>query len=354
MKICNLSFLLLIPFLSCNQPSEFPKASQQTDSLQNQKTAITGKGNIVFKSTDDGQTWQNISKGLPEDLNEDSIRGNSFFADDKGLFLKVGNDLYHNTADTKAPFWAKEIAANEQNSIDQGKSGIFTYKYWGVNLKKSNGTSIWSPIFENFHRPGLRSAFETTGGTIFIGIDRGLFKTTDNGKTWKQVYDGYLVGNLAESDGVLLATSMRKIIRSTDNGETWEVVTSENGVAWDVKQIEGGFAVITSSSESSTKKWLKTSTDGGKTWKPIDGSLQSKSIIDSIWRNGNDGLRNYGITASIIQVGENYICMHSDGIYKSTDKGMTWKLLLPSQKNKFYALFVTGNDIYAIALKGGC
>src|SRR5215217_580420 len=63
----------------------------------------SGLVNIVFKSTDGGQTWQDISKGLPKNLQEaenlrkDSMRRDSFFANDKGLFLKVGSELYHNT-----------------------------------------------------------------------------------------------------------------------------------------------------------------------------------------------------------------------------------------------------------------
>src|SRR5205085_2822853 len=130
--------------------------------------------------------------------------------------------------------------------------------YWGVNLKKTNGASVWSPIFENFQEPRLRSVFETAGGSIFIGIDRGLFRSTDNGKTWKHVYAGGLVGNLAESNGVLLATSMRRIIRSTDNGENWASAISEDSVAFDVKPINGGFAAITSSSESDRRR-LSTS-----------------------------------------------------------------------------------------------
>ena len=52
------------------------------------------------------------------------------------------------------------------------------------------------------------------------------------------------IGHLAESNGVLVAISMRRIIRSTDNGENWEFVISEGGVAFDVKQINGGFAAI--------------------------------------------------------------------------------------------------------------
>ena len=283
----------------------------------------------------------------------DSIRGNSFFANDNGLFLRIGNGLYHSKPNATAPFWNKEIFPDEHSSIAPGKSGIFAYNYWGVNLKKTNGTSVWSPIFENFQEQRIRNVFETAGGTVFIGTDSGLFKSTDNGKTWKHVYAGGLVGNLAESDGVLMATSMRGIIRSTDDGENWELVISEGGVGFDVKPIEGGFAAITSNSESNTRR-LSISYDGGKTWQAIDAGLQDKVRIDSIWRTWNDRPRVQAFMTSIIQVGENFFCTHPDGIFRSSDKGKTWKLLLPSVEGKVFNLFVSGNVIYAIPSKGGC
>lgn len=342
----------LFPFVSCNQASEFPKASQQPDSVQNQKRDKTGAANIVFISADSGQTWQNISYGLTENLQEDSISASRFFANDEGLFVGFGNGRYHKMPNATTPFGDKEILSNEYSSIAPVKSGIFTYHYWGINVKKTNGTSIWSPIFENFQEPRLGSVFETAGGTIFIGTDRGLFKTTDSGKTWKHVYAGSLVGNLAESNGVLVATSMRKIIRSTDNGENWAVAFS-GGVAWDVKQINDGFAAIISSSASNTRR-VRTSFDGGKTWKPLDAGLRDNVIIDSIWRNGNDGLRSQAVMTSIIQVGKNYFCAHPDGIFKSSDKGKTWKLLLPSVERKVFNLFFSGKVIYAILTKRGC
>src|SRR5215216_4336543 len=87
----------------------------------------SGLANIVFKSTDGGQTWQDISKGLPENLREDSI-----FSNDKGLFLRAGNGLYHSTPNATAPFWSKEILPDEHSSIAPGKPRIF---YWGANLK---------------------------------------------------------------------------------------------------------------------------------------------------------------------------------------------------------------------------
>ncbi len=309
---------------------------------------MAADANIIFKSTDGGQTWQDISKGLPENLRKDSIRGIGFFTNDKGLFLRIGNGLYHSTPNATAPFWTKAFFPDEHSSIAPGKSVIVANNYWGVNLKKTNGTSVWSPIFENF-QPPIRSVFETAGGTIFIGTDRGFFKTDNSGNTWKQVYAGGLGGHLAELDGVLLSTTnMRRIIRSTDNGENWALAISEDSVVFDVKQIKGGFAAITSNSEVNTVNTsrLSASYDGGKTWQPIDAG--DKVLIDSIGRTWDDRPTVQAFMTSIIKVGENFVCTHHDGIFRSSDRGKTWKLLLSSVDNKIFNLSVSGNVIYAI------
>ncbi|PSL29052.1 sialidase family protein [Chitinophaga ginsengisoli] len=344
MNFYILAFLLLFTVFS---------SSLVPDNHSDPKTEKAGTAKIVFKSTDGGQTWQDISKGLPENLREGDIKGNSFFANEKGLFLRVGSGLYRSAPNATAPFWTKGNFPDEHSSIVRGNSWIFPYSYWGINLKKTNGTSIWSPMFEKFQEPRIRSVFETAGGTIFVGIDRGFFKTNDNGKTWKHVHNGSLVGHLAESNGVLVAISTGGIIRSTDNGENWSAVSSEDGVAFDVKRIKGGFAAITSSSASNPRR-LSTSYDGGKTWQSIHSGLQDKVVIDSIWRTWNDRPHVQAFTTSIIQVGEDFFCTHPDGIFKSSDKGKTWKLLLPSVEHKGFNLFVSGNVIYAIPSRGGC
>ena len=141
---------------------------------------------------------------------------------------------------------------------------------------------------------------------------------------------------LVESNGVLMATSQGGIIRSTDDGENWNCVLNEGGVGIAVERINGGFAAITYNTESETRR-VRTSYDGGKTWQPIDAGLPASLSI-----------------ASIIQVGEYFFCGHPTGIFRSSDKGKTWKLLLPSIENKVFNLFVSGNVIYAIPRDGGC
>ena len=345
MNIYILAFLLLFTVFSF---------SLLPDSHPDPKTENAGTAKIVFKSNDGGQTWQDISKGLPENLQIDSIRGNSFFANDKGLFLRVGNGLYHSTPNATDPFWTKETSTDENSSIVPNMSGIVANNYWGVMVKKANGTNVWVPIFDNFSDPRIRNVFETAGGTIFIGTDRGLFKTDNSGKTWKHVYAGGWAGHMAESDGVLVSTSKRSVIRSTDNGENWAPVISEDSIVFDVKQIKGGFAAITSNSEPNTPKTsrLSTSYDGGKTWQPID--VGDKVLFDSIGRTWEDRPFLQAFQASITQIGENFLCTHPHGIFKSADKGKTWKLLLPSVDGKVFNLFGSGNVIYAIPSKGGC
>jgi photosystem II stability/assembly factor-like uncharacterized protein len=82
---------------------------------------------------------------------------------------------------------------------------------------------------------------------------------------------------------------------------------------------------------------VRTSYDDGKTWQPIDAGLTGSPNI-----------------SSIIQVGEDFFCGHPNGIFRSSDNGKTWKLLLPSIGDKVFNLFVSGNVIYAIPRSGGC
>jgi photosystem II stability/assembly factor-like uncharacterized protein len=338
MKIYTFAFVLLFqfPFVG-NEALESITSSPTTDSQQKLNRNKPGVANIVFKSTDGGQTWQDISEGLPEPVEENyGIHREVFFADDSGLYLSAGNWIYHSKRNSTVPFWTKEIFPDDHSSITPGKTGIFAYNYDGRFSQKINGTSAWSPVFTNLQQNRVRTVFETAGGKVFIGTDRGLFKSTNGGKTWKQVQSGGWAMKLVESNGVLMATSQRGIIRSTDDGENWDLVISDGGVGIAIECIAGGFAAITYNTTSKTRR-VRTSYDGGKTWQPIDAGLPASLSI-----------------ASIIQVGKYFFCGHPTGVLRSSDNGKTWKLLLPAIGDKVFNLSASGNVIYAIPRDGGC
>ncbi|MDQ6476879.1 sialidase family protein [Dyadobacter sp. LHD-138] len=337
MKIHSLAFLLLFQFsFAFDQALEFPQSSSLPDSKQKQKRDKAGAANIIFKSTDDGQTWQDISEGLPENLSENGIPREGFYANDNGIYLHTGNEMYHSKANSRTPFWEKEISPDNLGSIVPGRTGMLAFNYSGQFLQKINGTSVWSPIYTNFPGKGVRTVFKTAGGTVFICSDSSLSKSTDGGETWKHFHTEGWVRTFVESNGVLLATSQRGIIRSTDDGESWESVISEGGVGITVERIKGGFAAITCNTETETRR-VRTSYDGGKTWQPIDADLPPSLYI-----------------ASITEVGAYMFCGHPAGIYRSSDKGKTWQLLLPAIQDKVFNLSVSGNVIYAIPRGGGC
>lgn len=335
--IYRLASLLFVLILSCNQPAPPAQVSRQLDSLPGQARESTGTANLVFRSADNGETWEDISDGLPEPVIDSFSGGRKvFFADDSGLWLTDGHGIFHSKPGFSAPYWTRADFPYERSSINPGKDGIYAFHYLSGIQQKPVGTSEWTPVFTDFKDKKVRGVLETAGGDIFISSDAGLYKSTDRGRTWKTLPVGGLGAKVAESDGVLLSTGNRGIMRSTDGGDNWFWVVKDGGVGIDVAQIKGGFAAITYSTASKTRR-VRTSYDGGKTWQPIDDGLPAQLSI-----------------STIVELGEYLLCGHPKGIYRSADKGKTWQLMFPSVEGKVFHLVVSGNVIYAIPRFAGC
>jgi photosystem II stability/assembly factor-like uncharacterized protein len=361
MKIQILALLLLFQsFVSCQQSQEKTLALEANAAVQDadanwldlEKT-LAPATNIIFQSTDGGQSWQDISAGLPAGL-----QAAGFLVGDGAVYLcaeqrmrssagAAGRDsamaetfracMYRSSAGAATPAWEREMLLDDQSTtISAGATGVFAFSRSGHFFKKLSGTGVWTPVFTNFQGQAVRTVFETLDGTVFIGCDRGIFKSADQGKTWKHVFENGWVIKMVESDGVLICTNEQGILRSTDGGEHWDVVLSEGGVGIAVERIAGGFAAITYNTESKTRR-VRISADGGKTWQPIDAGLPPHASI-----------------ASIKQVGEYFYCGHPDGIFRSADRGKTWQLIIPSIGEKVFNLSVSGNVIYALPQNAGC
>ncbi|OAQ39558.1 hypothetical protein A5893_08155 [Pedobacter psychrophilus] len=184
-----------------------------------------------------------------------------------------------------------------------------------------------------------------------------VLKSTDGGQTWqdfKQVLPEIKHYSAVKGDGVIISTSQDGIKRSTDNGEHWQWIIKEGEVGIAVERIEGGFAALSYSTATKSRR-IHISLDNGETWKAIDEGLRPSSLI-----------------SSIKQVGKYLICGHPDGIFHSADQGKTWNRVLrgvnnneflfdiykwnsPFQEPKYvFRIYESENILYATAVPAGC
>lgn len=331
-----IAFLLFChSFLACQQAQDVSSIANLTlpspEILPAKKAAPTAT-NLIFQSQDDGQTWQDISDGLPEKLDIWSST-----AGEGTVFIGTKDGLYRSKPAPANPIWVKSFSLEQSvQQIFPDKTGTIICSQDDGFFKELAATGVWLPIFEALQGQKVRTFFKTSNGVLLVGSDHGIFKSQDGGKTWKHVFENGWVIEIAESNGALICTNEQGILRSTDGGENWEVVVSEGGVGINVERIEGGFAAITYNTKSETRR-VRISNDNGKTWQPIDAGLApSKNIRD------------------IKQVGKFLYCSHDEGVFRSADRGKTWELVLASPKDRMYNLSVMNGVLFAVRGSIGC
>jgi photosystem II stability/assembly factor-like uncharacterized protein len=348
MRFLHLTLLyFVLNAFSSDQALEYsPSAPTKISSFAANPTAANDvepeATNIIFQSKDGGQAWQDITHTLPENQQPED-----FFAGESDLYLRVKNVMYRSKSNLKTPVWVKENILDLRSvSIAFNNSGVIAYNHEGQVYRKMSSTGTWLPIYTNFKKHSMRTIFETSDGTVFIGCDGGLYKSSDRGQSWKQVQNEGM--DIVESEGVLIGTGQKGIMRSTDKGEHWESVISEGGVGIAVERIGGGFAAISFNTTTQSRR-IRISLDSGKTWKAIDEGLQPSLYILPM-----QGFQASPSISSIKQMGEYLICGHPNGIFRSSDMGKTWKIVHAGVGEKVFKVYVSGNTLYAVLRNLGC
>jgi photosystem II stability/assembly factor-like uncharacterized protein len=263
-------------------------------------------GDGVYKSTDGGRTWQHLGLRDGQQIAQIAVDPR----DAERLFVAVAGHPY-------GPNTERGIF----RSTDGGKSFekvLYKDENTGgadVQIDPSNPETVYASLWEAREGPWENAAWNGTGG--------GIFKSTDGGKTWRQLTkglpDGIVQANLAVAPSqtsrlfasVATMTGVN-LYRTDDGGESWRVATDD---ARPALRIGGGDLPVVRFDpknpdvvySASIVCWR--STDGGKTWTGIRGAPGGDDY-QNVWVNPND---------------TNIILLGSDqGAIISVNGGETW------------------------------
>jgi photosystem II stability/assembly factor-like uncharacterized protein len=294
--------------------------------------------------------------------------------------------------------------------VGTGESNATSSSWFGAGIFKStDGGSTWSHIGLEETRYTGRIVIDPRNtdrvwvaatGTLFgTNPDRGVYRSTDAGDSWTQVFaltDSTAAIDLAinpdHPDTVYVAMWERVrrrtyrrsggpssgIYRSTDGGDTWSELTSGLPSGSGVGRI--GISVCESDPSVIYAMYvddpgyfdgLFKSTDGGDTWTQTnDGALSNLTRSfgwyfgqvrvdpdnpDRVFALGVPFYRSQNGGASWSEVGyDNHVDHHAlefdptdatrifegndGGIYVSTDSGSSWTKLYDQPTNQFYAI----------------
>jgi photosystem II stability/assembly factor-like uncharacterized protein len=275
----------------------------------------TGGG--VWKTTDGGSNWKSIS---------DKFFGGSIGSvavapsDNTILYVGEGENTLRGNVSEGFGMWRSDDAGKSWKHI-----GLKDTRHIGrIIIHPKNADVVWAA---------------TTGHLFGPNEERGVFKTTDGGKSWKKVlYVNNQTGcsELTMEPGnpnVLYAGTWRVqrtpyslesggdgggLWKSTDGGDTWKNISANKGLpkgAWGIVGVtiapsntEKIYAIIENKDGG-----LFMSTDGGDTW-----ALQS----------GDNNIRQRAWYYSKIFVdpkNENVVYALNVNFLKSTDAGKTFK-----------------------------
>lgn len=188
--------------------------------------------------------------------------------------------------------WVGTGEYNAQRSVSYGdgvyksEDGGQTWTNMGLKASEHIGRILVDPRNSNVVYVAAQGPLFSAGG------DRGLYKTTDGGKTWKKVLGN---GDWAGVADVALDPHNPDLLIAA----TWQRYRREWGY------IAGG-----------PESALWRSTDGGDTWKKITNGLPSGNDV------GRYGLavapQNPDVVYAIVEAAK------GGGFYRSTDDGASW------------------------------
>jgi photosystem II stability/assembly factor-like uncharacterized protein len=332
--------LLFTTFIACRQGAD----NVQTMAANTGSISPSGEGkaaqqkkpataDIIFQSADGGQTWQDISEGLPVDLLVMRIVPGQ----NGEVYLGAERGVYRYSPPPAAATWTNELPMNDQVvGVFSGETGLYASWIKSGIFKNLPGRSTWMPMDSPTEdNQFVWSAVETPEGAVLVSNESGIYKTTDEGIKWTHVFRDASPTSLKIENGVLYGVCFNGILRSTDGGNHWDWALEDGGSYKSIHQLDGALVAFMYKEGTWKTRFLSTSN------------------LDTNWQHLAKGLSGMKSINDFEQAGDTIYCSHDGGVSRSDDRGKTWKLLRPApEDNMMLRLAISGGKVFVVKTAG--
>jgi hypothetical protein len=272
-------------------------------------------GQIRLWSTDDGgASWTHLSNGLT-DPNAFTLvavpngsGGNDILVGTNGGVFRSTNDGASwsavNNGITNPSVYA--LAAGPNGS---GGTNVYAGTYMGNAFRSTDNGASWSAIQSGLPIGYNVNALTTTSaGTVLAGTMNGIYRSTNFGANWMQVFNLYAF-SFAKNGSTLYAGTSHGVYRSTNDGASWTPINNGMGFTWvyAMAAIPNGSGVTLFAGAGRVMR----STDNGATWTLADNGLAGFSV--------------YALaTAPNVSGGTDLYAGSGEGVFRTSDDGDNW------------------------------
>jgi photosystem II stability/assembly factor-like uncharacterized protein len=286
----------------------------------------------IYKSRDEGRTWQNMSSGMTH-----------------SRVITLAIDPL---------FPANIVAGTKGDAVFKSYDGG---QRWVSRRTGLDDVTISSVVHQLVFAPG-------SSHHLFAATSLGVFESEDGGETWVKRMEGMkevlMVVTLdcdPQQPQTLYAGTSGGVYKSIDGAQSWRMVNT-GLVDSDVLKSSRALGVTRIKVDphqpdtvyTSTLKGLYTTNDGGRSWIRIGETLSDQMLSDLIldpthphvvyvtnrdgvfrsedggktWEARNAGLSNVNIRALAMSPGNStllYVGTNRKGLFRSVDSGLSWK-----------------------------
>lgn len=276
-------------------------------------TVFVGTRGGLYKSEDNGHSWQNIRGGLPQ--KQGSTLSGSIGAiainpiNNNEIVVGLGYRLSSNgTSTVKRMEWPTHI----YRSIDAGKT-------WQSVEVFETPSKVHELSFDRKNR-------------LLVSSSSGLYRSNASGRQWSRIYERQTYGvipDVGEASVIVVATGTAGVFQSSDDGKSWQA-RNKGLTFWPHRSGPNRYSILAMDNDKKrlfviNSTWGKSgglySSVDGKDWK-----LLTKNMPES-WLKTSSRYNAVAFDAE----GSIYLGS-SRYVYSSNDEGESWQQLISNQK----------------------